>query len=141
MDPAELRNHIERRIAEYLKSDDERLGWVRDAVRRFDFLPLYLGWVSTLGIRADGTMVRWDHEDNPEIVHRLDDPYWSRRALALGARKFPELAELVPRRPPNAVRCDVCAGTGEVRGASHLICGCGGLGWTIPGEQAEPGPG
>jgi hypothetical protein len=34
--------------------------------------------------------------------------------------------------------------TGHARraaGANDLICRCGGLGWIIPGEQAEPGSG
>ena len=141
VEQAHLKGHIERLIAEYLQSDDERFEWVRNAVRRFGFLPLYLGWVSTLGIRPDGSMVRWDHEDDPEVIKELDDSFWSRTALALGARKFPELAQLVPNKPPDGLTCDMCAGEGIVRGAGDLICRCGGLGWIVPGEQAEPGPG
>jgi len=135
--PTQLSELIEKRIVQYLDSHDERPKSVRAAVSRFQFLPLYRGWVSTLGIRPDGSMVRWDHEDEPDVIKALDDPFWTRTALALGAKKFPELADLIPERPPHAVTCNVCGGTGVLEEMKDVVCECGSLGWKIPGERAR----
>src|SRR5689334_16662837 len=110
-----MRAQIERRIDEFLAADDPTLEWVKSAVRKHAFLPLYLGWVSALGIRPDGAFVRWDHEENPEIVTALLDPYWRRMAVCQGARKYPELGALIPQRPATAQDCDSCGGTGQLR--------------------------
>jgi len=74
-----MRAAIEKRIDEFLAADDPQVEWVKPAVRKHGFLPLYLGWVAALGIRPDGSFVRWDHEDDPETVKTLADAYWERR--------------------------------------------------------------
>jgi hypothetical protein len=137
-----VRELIERRIQEYLADDDPRFSWLRPAVRKFGFLPLYLGWVAVLGIRPDESLVRWDNEDDPEVMKPLSDAYWERMALCQGAKKYPELARLLPQRPAKALQCESCNGTGQIAGLPpHIICECGGLGWIIPGEQQGPSPG
>ena len=129
---------IERHIAEFLASDDERLEWVRGAVRTHHFLPLHLGWVTTLGVCPDGSLIRWDHEDAPEAVTAVDDPFLTRWALGVGCSKFPDLRQLLPERPARAVSCNVCGGDGEV--GPDLLCKCGGLGWLLPEELDVAGP-
>lgn len=131
---------IERRIAQFLESDDPRYDWLRPAVRRWMFLPLYLGWVSTLGIRPDGTLVSWDHDDDPENLKLLVADRWQRLALCQGAQQYPELRALLPARPAHAVTCETCGGTGDCP-VPKLICHCGGMGWCIPGEAHEHSPG
>lgn len=133
----EMRSAIDRRIEEYLASKDPAVEWVRVAVRTYHFLPLYLGWLSTLGIRPDGTWVRWDHEDDPTSIKPLSNAYLQRMALCQGRRKYAELSVLLPPRPESAHTCEVCGGTGELRGPSEMICHCGGIGWVIPDE--DPG--
>ena len=56
--------------------------------------------------------------------------------LFQGAKKYPELSELVPSRPPDAEDCSHCNGTGiepmnEKPGLDEerIVCYCGGLGW------------
>jgi hypothetical protein len=137
-----MREQIERRIREYVADQDPRFGWVRSAVRKFGFLPLYLGWFAVLGIRPDGSLVRWDNEDDPGVLKLLSDSYWERMAVCQGAKKYPELVGLLPERPTEARNCESCKGTGHLEGLPpHIICGCGGLGWIIPGEQQGPSPG
>lgn len=136
-----VRAAIEKRIHEYLASDDPKLEWTKATVRKHSFLPLYLGWSAALGIRPDGSLVRWDHEDDPELVKLLTDPALQRTALCQGAKKYPELGVLVPQRPPSARDCRACSGAGEFPGNPQLVCECGGLGWIIPGEQKGPSPG
>src|SRR5262249_31322959 len=127
---------------EYLADDDPAREWAKAAVRKHRFLPLYLGWVAALGIRADATLVRWDYEADSDAVRALEDPYWQRMALCQGAKKYPDLSALIPPRPESARDCDgACRGSGNIAIAPHLICQCGGLGWIVPGELPEPGPG
>jgi hypothetical protein len=111
------------------------------AVRLHNFLPLYLGWFAALGILPDGTVVRWDHDDNIDSGHLTapehePNPFWQRMALSLGARSYPALTQLIPSRPSNAIDCDACEGTGD-----QPICNCGGVGWLIPGEEQGRSPG
>ena len=62
-------------------------------------------------------------------------------ALCQGAKKYSELAPLIPNRPPEALDCDSCKGTGRIEGLPRVVCNCGGLGWILPGEQQGPHPG
>ena len=132
---------IEKRIAEFLATNDPKIEWIKVAVRAHAFLPLYVGWVATLGIRSDGSLVRWDHEDARSQMTRLVDAYWQRMAICYGAKKYPELRALTPARPSAALTCGLCGGTGEVVSDPRLVCRCGGVGWVIPGEEPGPSPG
>jgi hypothetical protein len=130
-----MREAIERRIEEFLADSDPRFEWVRRALRMHRFLPLYFGWFATLGIRPDASFVRWDHEENPDVVRPLDEPYWQRLAIGQGAKRYPELTALIPPRTPDAVDCEPCKGTGEI--ILPIVCKCGGLGWVVPGEDGD----
>jgi hypothetical protein len=132
---------IETRIAEFLTAEDPELEWVKPAVRQHGFLPLYIGWVAALGLRPDGSFVRWDHEADRASVKPLGDAYWQRMAICHGAKKYPELRALLPERPASAQTCGACGGSGQLSGAPHVICQCGGVGWIVPGEEREPSPG
>jgi len=136
-----MREVIQRLIREYLANDDPRFDWVRPSVEKLNFLPLYLGWVAALGVRPDGSFVRWDHEDDRETVKPLNDAYLERMAICGGALKYPELAALIPQRPALAIECSLCKGGGRIEGVpENVICQCGGLGWMIPGESSTGGP-
>jgi hypothetical protein len=59
-------------------------------------------------------------------------------ALILGSRTMPKLAELLPKRTPEAPSCAKCDGTGRLHqevfrqsfGGEGLLCDeCSGLGW------------
>lgn len=130
---------IADRIAEFLASEDDRDDWLKPAVRRFGFLPLYRGWSAVLGIRADGSFVRWDHEDDPDVIKPLLEAFLLRLAVWQGAKHYPELRALQPARPPHAVTCADCKGAGEIHPV--LICRCGGCGWMIPDEPHGEDPG
>jgi nucleotide-binding universal stress UspA family protein len=48
--------------------------------------------------------------------------------LVIGAERHPELARLLPSRPPSAADCTACGATGRIHG---IVCAaCSGLGWT-----------
>jgi hypothetical protein len=133
--PDGIRSAIEARIEEFLASDDPRLTWLREAVREHGFLPLYVGWLSTLGLCPDGSFVRWDQEEDPQTMKTLSNAYLQRLAICQGARTYPELAALIPQRPASAETCSACGGAGDLRGLPQMICQCGGVGWILENED------
>lgn len=136
-----MSREIETRIQEFLVAKDPKLEWVKPAVRQHQFLPLYVGWVAALGLRPDGSFVRWDYETDREDVKPLRDAYWQRMAICQGVKKYPELSALLPERPSSAQTCSACGGSGQVSGASRIICRCGGVGWIVPDEEWDPSVG
>ena len=133
--PRGLRAAIEQRIRELLAGGDERLEWIQPPVRAYGFLPLYLGWLSAIGVRPDGSFVQWDHDVDHATVKPLHDSYWEHMAPCEGAKKHPELAVLIPTRPVEARRCEACAGTGTIAGAPQIICECGGSAGSSPASH------
>ena len=106
-----------------------------------DLLPLYLGFGAFIGLREDGELlsVAWESPHDQELVR---EPLWRRVAIVAGAEEYSELGYLVPRRPPEALACPICDGTGRptVNGRevpSNIRCMCGGLGWLLPGEAEQ----
>lgn len=139
---ATLRESVLEQISAFLARDGTKLDWLKPAVAEHRFLPLYIGWTAVLGIDPDGVLVRWEIETDRPTHSVLINPYWQRVALCEGARVIPELRGLLPGRPMEAVRCDVCSGTGKMPGIpDHFVCGCGGVGWVIPGESRDDSPG
>ena len=130
---------IERRIRQLL--DDDSKKWLHPVIRKHHFLPLYHGWTDTLGLRPNGTFVRWHQEAEGQPLAPLGDPFWQRFALCQGAKLYPELTVLIPDRPPGAIDCEPCGGSGEIGVLPTVICECGGVGWRLPGEPSEPSPG
>jgi hypothetical protein len=124
--------YIAVRIAEFLKSDS-KLAWLKPTVEEHRFLPLYVGWDAALGIVADGTFVRWNHDSVPHF-ELLTTPFLQRLAICQGAKLYPELRVLLPDKPDNGHTCPTCHGTGTISADAQAICECGGAGWLVPGE-------
>lgn len=83
-------------------------------------------------IREDGEILVYrDNFQPPEVETQ---PEWRLIALTQGAEKFPELRELLPRRPASADDCTECEGRGKTffgENDQHSMgCWeCRGLGW------------
>jgi hypothetical protein len=78
------------------------------------------------GLRTNGQVICWVH-DTPNSVRLVEDPRIRNMALFLGSKKYPAIRSLVPARPPEAIECAHCKGTGEL--PHKVVCYCGGLGW------------
>ena len=90
--------------------------------------PLYLGWMETIGIRADGEMVSWSTEGDYSGLRPVEDRTWLLSALVCGVERYPELRALLPERPKEAVDCPCRKHPLLVSG--KIRCGeCGGIGW------------
>jgi hypothetical protein len=131
---------VAARIASYLAEATEYYQQ-REApeVSEFAALPLIRHWSETIGLRADGEIVRWSNDDNFEPdpgVKPVEARYDWLAALVHGARRYPELCELLPRPGPIAVPCQ-CTKHPEIYG--KFICPeCCDLGW-VQAVGEEPG--
>ncbi|WP_145236469.1 hypothetical protein [Urbifossiella limnaea] len=136
--PPELSAWIAARIASYpAEATEPYHHWEAAAVGEFAALPLIRHWFETFGLRADGEVVRWSTDgDAPypgtqPVEGRCD---WL-SALVEGARRWPELAALLPARPPAAVACR-CVGHPAFEPGKFLCPECCGLRWVA--ADAEP---
>lgn len=110
----------------------------REAARLTGGVPVYADMGGVFVVFGDGRVLSLEHDTTN--VRPVEDPVWRMVALVSAAKKFPELAALMPERPPNAVTCPDCGGSG-VRFAKNLICGtCHYSGWVNPQKEAEERP-
>jgi len=135
--PAWLPAFVQERMAEQAARDPQ---FAQDVAAAQGML-LY----GTIGhaayLRDDGSVwfhvaaLSLDTEDDEEYEWQVATGTDRLRALQMGARRYPELLELLPQRPADAVECLRCTGTG--RFLPNVYCHlCGGLGW-VPASATE----
>ena len=124
---AEDSAYIAARIAVYAVESTER-SHLHNPVE-LNALPLYYDWSGAIGIRPDGEIVHWDYDNQDAGTQEVIDIVWVRTGLVAGAKRYPHLRSLIPKRPANARACEMCQGTGIFPQFTNVICGCSGLGW------------
>ncbi len=105
---------------------DFLVSWARDSA----CLPVYCDWSHAFGVKADGTVIVFEHDPKPGSVPEkriVADLRELNIALREGMKRHPWLVAMVPERPSDAQDCSMCNGTGRV--PEPLICYCGGAGW------------
>ncbi|WP_224371702.1 hypothetical protein [Hyalangium versicolor] len=130
--PSRLAPLIEQRVSELRDSTDTGpLGEdYRSIAIHYGALPLYADIGGCIALKPTGEWLffhsnqRWNP---PEEVEPLDANAWRAQALRVGSKKYPELAEMLPRRPDGARDCEPCSGRGHF--GSRDCAWCGGLGW------------
>jgi hypothetical protein len=132
---------IERKFTEFIRGDAH--GEYRRAAQSAHALPIYFEWSACMAIRPDGEVIWIDHDERHQI-HAVDDELVRNIGLFQGSRRDLDLVFLAPARPPDAIECPDCRGTGRLilpEGHEHLadtlVCKCGGLGW-LPASSASP---
>ena len=133
--PPDIAARIEEEIAKLVPKggfhvDDEGI--------QYKGLPL----MGTLGavwlLRPDGSL--WTVDSDLGMPFEPLPEIWQTPALVAGTRRFPWLGELLPRRPPQAVKCTDCNGIGGSGPENGGFCpGCSDLGWRLPPSGA-PSP-
>jgi hypothetical protein len=128
--PPELKSEIQTRLDRAKESHPSSLSPDRTAIR----VDGSIGYDCYVSPDGDIFMETYDlSNDEPPVADR------SRQAqiacLILGSRTLPNLAQLLPIRPPEAPTCDTCEGVGwlhqGVLGPRGILCHeCSGLGWT-----------
>ena len=82
--PGDVATCIAARIERFALDSPDQLKWQCHSVAEFGALPLYHGWVETIGIRPDGELVRWSTENEYQGVKPLEDRIWMLTALVVG---------------------------------------------------------
>jgi hypothetical protein len=100
----------------------------KELARRHEVLPIILDGGGALAIDLHGQVVRVAWDDSARVFVEATAQF--RNAVFVEASKrYPALASLAPQRPPDAVQCLHCAGTGVLAVHPEAICICGGTGW------------
>lgn len=106
---------------------------MKEVAREKQFLPVLYDMSGVLVILMTGQIgwidygpfAHWKEESDTRV---------NRIAWFLASQKYSELKELLPKRPGNALSCQVCKGKGKIEHPSNgFMCKCGGLGWILPG--------
>jgi hypothetical protein len=96
-------------------------------------LLVYADMGGALAVTPGGEVVYYDLDRK---VTGVPEEKWRIVALRKAAQKFPELRDLAPERPGNAVSCPACAGRGVV--LERFDCGaCWGAGWVVSPNERE----
>ena len=127
--PANLLALIETRIEEYLRGPPDAM---RACSREHRVLPVYADMDRLLFLRPDGEILFKKNELASSSLVPEKSEYWRLIAKLVAAEKFPELAQLVPARPPSASDCLDCEGRGKVLNDMVRCEVCHGLGWVEP---------
>jgi hypothetical protein len=115
------------------KLPPERLDPTRAHAARLGALPIGGSMWADYYLRPNGDVVIVGEElDRPDIDSVYRDRPRVLFMLVWGAERYPQLAELIPAREPNATDCE-CAHHPGLFGPGRPICGtCGGVGWLPP---------
>ncbi len=122
---AARRELIERLVRVVATSADAPEAY-RDAARQTGALPVHCDMGGCLAMTPDGDIIEFDPET--QSIRPVRDAAWTRRALVKAARRYDELADLLPQKPRDARVCAACGGQG-VLVAGFDCAECGGLGW------------
>lgn len=98
----ELAEFIADRIARYRQEAAQNQLWLAPFVERFGILPLFVGWLETIGILPDGRVRKFSADGNTVEYEGLREPEGNEEvamALAEGAKRFPELSSALLPRP------------------------------------------
>lgn len=111
--------------------------WVKRLCKQHDALPLHGTQFLMWALRTDGQVLVIDHESAAQRVEAETDDALAYAAVAQGAGRHPELAELLANNPAGLSRCLHCGGKGHVeakppaKGMSPCSW-CNGMGWSNP---------
>jgi hypothetical protein len=136
---ASQREQVEKRIAKFIEDSASIYAHAHGAIARVNALPLFFDWTGFMALGLDGQIAWIPYDDEPDEVEVVKEELLRNLGLFQGTRLHPELSFLMPLRPPNAIDCPGCRGTGKVafpKGSEHLaekvLCSCGGIGWIPP---------
>jgi hypothetical protein len=139
------RQQVERRIAEFVGDSSSIYTYAFGAIRRSNALPLFFDWTAFMALLPDGQIVWVPYDDEPGDIKVVQEHRWRNLGLFQATKLHPELQFLAPPKPPDAIDCPDCGGTGKLlflqdpeHLAERLICYCGGIGWLPPGTSRKP---
>ena len=144
VDTPETSEIVEAALKQFLAESSSDQLWLRQLAADLHAMPLCCSWFRCIAIRASGEIISFDIESRggvqpPGEIRIVNDQLTRNMALNEGAKNYPALQKLVPKRPPDAVDCSYCGGKGVLPAPAKesWMCVCGGLGWLPP--HTKPG--
>ena len=139
---SELKPLIERRIKQLVKSPEAAPEYHRQLAAKYNVLPLFSEWEGSWVLNPEGEVIIFP-DDLASGARVEDDTLRRNTALVQGSKLYPELAALIPARPPDAQTCPDCGGSGvhpvtSIPKYAMIICLCGGTGWVPANFQIGP---
>ena len=128
--PQHLAEVVKQLLSARLEDPDEPRSLV-ELMREHEALITDESWTGYLCLRADGSAFYIDEEDpGTDAFPDIGDKDRATLALALGARRWPELGAFLSPDDAPAAACPSCNGTGmQAHGPHEVLCGdCGVLG-------------
>jgi hypothetical protein len=136
----ELADRIQQLINELPTESDSN--WLQRACKRLNALPLHGNLNFLWALLPNGNVVSIDHEAFSLPTEPETDPMTVYAVLANGARRHPELTEIIPPRPRGVRQCELCNGSGWINppipGGSNFCVRCNGLGWYSSEISSRP---
>lgn len=133
----ELRGRIQSLIQDYFTESSVEPPYLKTLAERYQVLPVFVGWTAFYGLQVDGQIIVVPTEEEGDAEPELDERI-KRMAVFRGAKKYPELKPLVPKRPAGSPDCSYCEGRGQIDfpgvEPDTIVCYCGGLGWLTQEE-------
>ncbi|HEX8266076.1 MAG TPA: hypothetical protein VF596_11765 [Pyrinomonadaceae bacterium] len=128
---SEFRQVVERLISklkptDFIDAEEKRLS------QEFHTLPLGISLWSYGFLTSDGELVETDWE--PDEILRTKNIQEVTCAIAIAARRFPQLKAFIPSQPKDSIVCPACQGTklwgtNTTTGEPARCVFCAGLGW------------
>ena len=125
-------------IERFLRGDIEDPHDLRGWAARHRAMPVVFDMGGCWVLQVDGSVASftWDEFDDVRVEA---DSRLRNAVLFQAAQRYPELAGLVPTRPPDGLTCPSCGGFGEIASfpaeiRRSCVCCCGGLGW-LPASE------
>src|SRR5262245_52101742 len=119
---------VEGCLSAFLAGPDNEL---KSIASKYQALPVYSDMGGTLFITPRLEVLALDHDGGAVPTRELSEK-WRLVAVVSAADKYPELQSLIPSRPPDALQCSHCGGTGRVARLNARCGECCGLGWLAP---------
>src|SRR5262245_38440669 len=109
-----------------------------EAARQFKAVPLHAGWFGWYLLTDRGEVIEVVEDGS---VSPVTEPLRT-MCLVEGAERYPELLSFLPVRPPSALTCERCQGSGWMAlddQGGKIRCGdCRALGWVEDHTKDPP---
>lgn len=138
---------ISNYLEDYLNGKRQVLKGFEQEARNLNALPIFFDMVGPglFLIKPNRQLISLEGASDQETIKFiLHDSSYCTKILRLASEYFPELVQLIPPAPPQAVACPGCDRRGYQMTTNHLgdpyrtICArCQGAGWMDP---EAPGP-
>lgn len=124
---SKIKNEVDNCIDKLLRGVWPTSSQQMSILHKTSSLPVYSDISGSLVLTPEGKVFHYNPDS--EIISEVLDDRWKTIAVVSAVETFPTLADLLPLKPPSAISCKSCSGSGKLFDGRVLCGDCGGLGW------------